>query len=176
MVGSGVSAKHGILIKGGEILEAANKISAVVFDKTGTLTYGAPVVQEVLLLSDRCAFLSSSKDDSETMATERDSWSEPVDRVSTVLQVNDKALRTILRFAACAENGSEHPLAKGILTKAAELSIGEGLDQAENFIVEVGSGIKCTIDGHEVVVGNRRSLQKNVIDVKDGTFLAMEFL
>ncbi len=66
------------------------------------------------------------------------------------------------------------------MTKAAELNIGEGLNNsltnAENVVVEVGSGIKCTIDGHEVVVGNRRSLAKNVIKVTEGTFSAMEFL
>lgn len=108
-----MSAKHGILIKGGETLEAANKITAVVFDKTGTLTYGAPVVQEVLLLSDRCAFLYSNKDGGGT-AVKRDSVTETSNRTETVLRVNDTALRTILRFAACAEYGSEHPLAKGM--------------------------------------------------------------
>jgi Cu+-exporting ATPase len=40
MVGSGVGARNGILIKGGEALEAANKISAVVFDKTGEVSEG----------------------------------------------------------------------------------------------------------------------------------------
>lgn len=41
-VGSGIAFKEGILYKGGEFFEIANKISAVAFDKTGTLTKGHP--------------------------------------------------------------------------------------------------------------------------------------
>jgi len=50
MAGTGKGADLGILIKGGEPLEVANRIKAVVLDKTGTLTYGRPVVTDIVLV------------------------------------------------------------------------------------------------------------------------------
>ncbi|HTK04879.1 MAG TPA: heavy metal translocating P-type ATPase [Candidatus Eisenbacteria bacterium] len=52
MVGTGVGAQNGILIKNGEALQEAHKVDTVVFDKTGTLTEGKPAVTDVIPLGD----------------------------------------------------------------------------------------------------------------------------
>ncbi len=91
MVGSGKGAEHGILIKGGEPLEAANKINAIVFDKTGTLTKGTPAVTDIESYF-TSVILSNAKD--------------PED--------------SILTIAASLEKHSEHPLAEAIYKKAEE--------------------------------------------------------
>lgn len=59
MVGTGLGAQHGILIKNGESLEKAHKVSAIILDKTGTITEGKPTVTDIKLKGiDEQKFLS----------------------------------------------------------------------------------------------------------------------
>lgn len=57
MAGTGVAARHGILIKDAEALERAHEVSAVVFDKTGTLTSGTPQIAHLTAVDGNQALL-----------------------------------------------------------------------------------------------------------------------
>lgn len=175
MVGSGVAAKHGVLIKSGEALERASKVTAVVFDKTGTLTAGKPLVQNILLLSDRAYSLFQ---DADSVALPIRTLQ--IDENSKVLTVDCAEVHTIvsnniLALAAAAEKGSEHPLSKGIIHKANELGLDTDID-VENFIAEIGQGIMCQYKGQSIFIGNRRGLESNNVIINDGTFDAMSYL
>jgi len=117
MVGTGRGAQLGILVKGGEALETARSIKAVVLDKTGTLTLGQPAVTDVLPLPGHAA----SGDE-------------------------------VLRLAAAAETRSEHPLAKAVVRSAKEKGLAEL--PAEDFEYLPGRGIKATVDGRSLLLGN----------------------
>jgi Cu+-exporting ATPase len=63
IVGSGLGASHGILIRNGESLELAQKITTIIFDKTGTITEGKPTVSEITtenITEDELLLLSAS--------------------------------------------------------------------------------------------------------------------
>ncbi|ORX89354.1 heavy metal translocatin, partial [Basidiobolus meristosporus CBS 931.73] len=93
MVGTGVAAKHGILIKGGGLaLEMINRLDAIVFDKTGTLTIGKPIVNGVrmYLSADRITYGASTP-------------------------------RLLWELVHKLESGSEHPLARAVVQYATDI-------------------------------------------------------
>ncbi|MGA9534180.1 MAG: cation-translocating P-type ATPase [Anaerolineales bacterium] len=123
VAGIGRAAKRGILIKGGEYLENAGKISALALDKTGTLTVGRPAVTDVLLLQPELAYAGAGLS-------------------------NDR--QQLLRWAAIAEFGSEHPLAQAIVSA---VESGDPLPQADSFETFTGRGVRATYRGYEIGVG-----------------------
>lgn len=122
MVGTGRGAERGILVKGGEALETAHRLTTVVLDKTGTLTKGEPRLTDVV----------------------------PADGIS-----GDE----LLRLAASAECGSEHPLGEAIVAGARHL----GLTEPAGFDAPTGRGVVATVEGRRILVGSSRLMGENGI-------------
>jgi len=127
MVGSGMGAEHGILIRTGEAIQTLKDVAVVVFDKTGTITKGKPEVTDIV-------------------GPEHTSVSA----------------QEILRWAASAEQGSEHPLGRAIVDRARDQGI--ALDEPEAFAALRGRGIVATVLGHRVLVGSRRLMEEEGLD------------
>lgn len=102
MVGTGVSARHGCLIKGGAALETAHHVRTVVFDKTGTLTHGKPEVTLVRVFN-------SSHDHGSVAAGGESAVTSPDATLRTL------STRQLLWLVASSEANSEHPLGQAIV-------------------------------------------------------------
>lgn len=90
--------------------------------------------------------------------------------VTDVIPFGDFDADTVLSFAASAEYGSEHPLAEAILRHSAD----KGLPRlaAEGFQAVPGHGITVRVDGHQVLLGNKKLMDLNAVEVGShtGTF------
>lgn len=151
VAGIGRAAKNGILIKGGEYLENAGKISVLALDKTGTLTEGKPRVTDVIALIPEPVSMGTvalAASPFETTAAAPGRWSA--------------AQMDVLYWAAVAEAGSEHPLARSILAEAE--SLGE-IPASEHFESFTGRGIYAVYDGNQVGVGTPALMEELDADV-----------
>ncbi|MCG1002731.1 MULTISPECIES: heavy metal translocating P-type ATPase [Halobacterium] len=144
MVGTSIGAQNGVLFKGGDVLERVRDVDTVVFDKTGTLTTGEMELTDVVAVAGD----EDAAPDGGAAAT---ADTEPVDE------------SFVLRMAAAAESGSEHPLAAAIVEGARERGVEVG--DAEAFENVPGQGVRATVDGREVLVGNRKLLEDAGVDV-----------
>jgi len=129
MMGAGKGAENGILYKGGEYIEIANKVNTVVFDKTGTLTAGRPSVTDIMLLA------------------------------------KDMEEQELVKFAAIAESGSEHPLAQAVVRKAKENNI--PISNPESLEAISGNGLKAVYSNHDIIIGNRKIVEDSKIPINE---------
>lgn len=83
-------------------------------------------------------------------------------RVVTVESVSDYSEEEVLRLAASLERGSEHPLAAAILDRADESNL--KLSDSSDFDSITGKGVKGTVDGKGLLLGNTRLLEDSSID------------
>lgn len=146
MVGTGVGAQHGILIKGAGPLEASHKIDRIVLDKTGTITAGKLDVVGVKW-ADRAAKTHASAE-----------WHQDA----------------IMLFSA-AETKSEHPLAKAVarwgLRQLGMDSVPASLDVLE-FDSVTGQGVTCKISGHFPALSPGTAISTHEVKVGNAAFLA----
>ena len=158
MVGTSIGAQTGVLFKGGDVLERAKDVDTVVFDKTGTLTEGEMELTDVVALDG--APTAADGADPEAAADGGARLEERPDAESDTEPGVDE--NDVLRVAASAESGSEHPLARAIVDGAEERGI--DLTDPTDFKNVPGEGIRATIDGEDVLVGNRKLMRENGID------------
>jgi len=137
MVGSGIGAENGILIRSGEAIQAMRDVRVVVFDKTGTLTRGKPEV------TDRISNIQY--------------------QASNVKR--ETSIHSLLYWAASVEVGSEHPLGKAIVRGAAEQGL--GLGELTDFKALRGKGVRGVVDGKSVLVGRRALMEENGVAVAE---------
>ncbi|MBX9582533.1 MAG: heavy metal translocating P-type ATPase, partial [Gemmataceae bacterium] len=78
--------------------------------------------------------------------------------VGDVIPLGDVPADDLLRLAAAAEAGSEHPLARAVVSAARDKGL--SLDGAESFQAHPGGGVTATVGGSSLAVGNRRFLDE----------------
>ena len=91
-------------------------------------------------------------------------------RVTDVLAANGVAEDEVVRLAAAVERGSEHPLAEAIT--AASKARGLELPDADAFEAIAGMGIRATVEGKAVLLGNLRLIRQAGIDLADGALVS----
>lgn len=143
MVGTGVGAKNGILIKGGKALEASKDVRRVVLDKTGTITEGKMSVVSVGWVP--------APSTSSTIY-QPPSLEDEIDIAATLslTSADSKTQRYIaLSYLALAEARSEHPLALAVAVYAREVLLGAGLPAPQGEVVDFsswpGQGIEAIV-------------------------------
>lgn len=136
MVGTGLGASQGVLVKSAEALEGAAAVTTVVFDKTGTLTEGKPSVTDVI-------------------ATEGVEKEDLIALAATLERKSEHPLAQAIVAYADMHSASV-PVAQTQGEKNAELT---------DFMQVVGGGLTATLAGLKIAAGNRRLMEQEGVDL-----------
>ena len=131
MAGTGVAAKHGILIKDAQALELAHRVDTVAFDKTGTLTLGQPQLLSLSLPEEGL-------------------------RPSTLTALSQDAKHG-LGLAASLQSGSEHPLAHAVVQAAKAQGLAVNAPEVAKAVA--GFGSEGVVQGRHVLLGSVRWME-----------------
>jgi Cu+-exporting ATPase len=128
MAGTGVAAKHGILIKDAQALEIAHQVNTVAFDKTGTLTLGQPQLLSLSIAEQGAVPLALM-----SLTPEAKHW---------------------LSLAASLQSASEHPLAHAVVQAAKAQGVAINAPQEAKAVP--GFGSEGIVQGQHVLLGSVR--------------------
>ncbi|MBN1218341.1 MAG: copper-translocating P-type ATPase [Anaerolineae bacterium] len=137
VVGMGKGATQGILFRSSAALERAHELQAIVLDKTGTITKGQPDLTD-LIVNSELPIINGLTNNSQ-------------------LTVHN----SLLQLAASVERGSEHPLGEAIVRAAQEQGL--SLSEPTGFEAIAGHGVAAQVNGHKVLLGNLRLMERENI-------------
>jgi len=88
--------------------------------------------------------------------------------VTDIIALDQMDNHELLRLAAIAEMGSEHPLAQAVIFKAKKEGIEENI-APDSFEAVAGHGLQTTYSNQKIIIGNRKIMQDNNISIADTT-------
>ncbi|GER38869.1 copper-transporting atpase p-type [Striga asiatica] len=151
MVGTGVGASQGVLIKGGHALESTHKVNCIVFDKTGTLTVGKPVVVNTRLLKNMVL-----KDFFEIVAAAEVNSEHPLAKavVEHAKKFSQEAANSVWPEAVGFESITGHGVKALVRNK--EVLVG-------NKTLMVDNNIKISLDAEEILSETESLAQTGIL-------------
>ncbi|KAK6173176.1 hypothetical protein SNE40_016680 [Patella caerulea] len=187
MVGTGVGATNGILIKGGEPLETTHKLKHIVFDKTGTVTHGEPRVSRVAIFVEKkdCSFIEilsiagSAENSSEhPIATAIVKYAKQTLKVETLAKVSDfqavpgcglkckvSQVESILENVDRNAVNNRRNQFGSLRIKIDNPIYGEEDDLSAIHIEDIASGGASASKSYDVLIGNREWMNRNGLTV-----------
>ncbi|KAL8199531.1 hypothetical protein R6Q57_013099 [Mikania cordata] len=147
MVATGVGANNGVLIKGGDALERAQKICYVVFDKTGTLTQNKATVTNVKV------FTGMNRGEFLTLVASAEANSE------------HPLSKAILEYARHFHFFEDPRVIEDSQNETSDARMTGWLFDTVDFCAIPGRGVQCYINDKLILVGNRSLLVENGVNI-----------